>query len=1586
MKKLVVILFALMPFFLAAQSLTRIKIDRGLEECTLNNVPVDFGGVPVPGCVVVTDVNGEQAYAAKQIVLDSIFVVEIYTRVSDPTDTLYIDSLDLGGIGRNIYNASDSIQDPIRYVKMDSSRFWNSPGRQELYIGHFGSTPNLDVVANTQKQGFFINNSSDTPEAEESTGLYWSNPAASSDPQEPVRNFVVVNADGAIMLSEVNGGAEFFQLQVDEGFGVGIRGDIGSGTFNYRFAASQPVVADSMVMLWQGPGVTPNFVSIDVIRSGIAGSNTNFAEDNLTADADRNHEFAGFDLRVDDIGDLLFNVNATTTFNNPNFRINAPDIFFEDGLNVNNALDSVLVRDNTTGEIFARLASTLGGANTNFAEDNLTFDADRSHTGAGFDYIMDGIDEWTFSNFGAAFMGVAALNVVSDIISFGAETAANPAVIRLREPNLIGSNYVALSAPATVGTDITFTLPEVDGGNGDVLTTDGSGNLSFSAAGGANTNFAANDLTFTGDRLHDLDGNDLVMDNGLVRIVDTTSLGSMIWYDSITHLIYLDSIIFAHSAGGGKDAPFENTAFGYGALDSMSRSPNIEGRTNSAFGHGAGRSLKSAGVLSQASSNIFVGYNAGEAYTTGSYNTIVGTAAAANNYTTQFYVTAVGWHAGRNASGAESVFIAPESGENSTASGTVAIGFRALKDNVSGTQNTAVGYSAMENQTGGESTALGWRALGTGAGAGAFNSAFGSEAGRNNTTGITNVFFGRYSGQANTIGSHNTFVGTNAGDLNVSGNYNIIIGRSTDASTSSVSNELNIGNILFGQGVSDVRATGLANGEIGVGTDAPNTTFHVVGDATFDGDIFYTQDDVDNTLDSVFVYNPASNEVWLRETSSLGGANTNFAEDDLTLDADHFQDLDGNDLTYFDGTDSIFFGRPLTAGNASVGVKGTFPDIYVQDLSDINAASSMSAGFGSAFQIINGTTGAATLQLSKSTAPASTFTIVVDGLQELQINEGITEILHLGAAGEVYTPSLDFVDNTLDSIIVIDPSNGEFHLREVSSIGGTNTNFANADLTLTGDRAHEGGSFDMEFSDFGLFDISVTTVSISGSSAININSDMFMPNEDEVDNALDSLLARDNVTGEIKLVEASSLGGGGTNIATAVQTATGDYTHDWADNQLEIENMTVFYLEGEYYEMAIDGVGGLVIDNQSNNTEVHLANGNDNVLATTWVTIGRDRTQAGQSRLDFHANASTTRTGRIESTASNLAFTNYGTGTMSFDNGTGSIQFNLSGGQFMTLSSTGTVVSASGAFTHEVTSSAADAYFEVDGFTGNDSYVVFETNDVARWSLGIDDAINSNLRFYNESLASTAWSIALATNTTTVNNDFSFASGADLTTPSNIDLVLDPAGTGNVLVNDILEVQDGFIYANTNNTGDYAALIRLTGEGTIDNYQGFYAQYDASGNQSVIGTHNTNDALTSSDIELILLPRDGTSIDMQVETSIADNLIIGTGGSAGTSSDLVLAMENGTAPTASITDGIQLYSEDEAASAELKVRDEAGNVTTLSPHNFSGIPEGKSEEMAWAFYSEREDKYVNVDMLKMARILEELTGEKLVYIGDIKDK
>ena len=70
-----------------------------------------------------------------------------------------------------------------------------------------------------------------------------------------------------------------------------------------------------------------------------------------------------------------------------------------------------------------------------------------------------------------------------------------------------------------------------------------------------------------------------------------------------------------------------------------------------------------------------------------------------------------------------------------------------------------------------------------------------------------------------------------------------------------------------------------------------------------------------------------------------------------------------------------------------------------------------------------------------------------------------------------------------------------------------------------------------------------------------------------------------------------------------------------------------------------------------------------------------------------------------------------------------------------------------------------------------------------------------------------------------------------------------------------------------------------------------------------------------------------------------------------------------------------IYSKDVSSSAELFVRDEAGNVTQISPHNTEG---------EWIYYSEnvKTGKRFKVNMESMIRKLEKITGENFIEIDD----
>ena len=88
-----------------------------------------------------------------------------------------------------------------------------------------------------------------------------------------------------------------------------------------------------------------------------------------------------------------------------------------------------------------------------------------------------------------AWIQLALFNQTNDTVDFLDSSISSPlsvtatssagAEIRLPEDTDNGSHYVALKSPDTLADNITFTLPTADGSSGQVIKTDGSGNLSF---------------------------------------------------------------------------------------------------------------------------------------------------------------------------------------------------------------------------------------------------------------------------------------------------------------------------------------------------------------------------------------------------------------------------------------------------------------------------------------------------------------------------------------------------------------------------------------------------------------------------------------------------------------------------------------------------------------------------------------------------------------------------------------------------------------------------------------------------------------------------------------------------------------------------------------------------------------------------------------------------------------------------------------------------------------------------------------------------------------------------------------------------
>jgi hypothetical protein len=269
-----------------------------------------------------------------------------------------------------------------------------------------------------------------------------------------------------------------------------------------------------------------------------------------------------------------------------------------------------------------------------------------------------------------------------------------------------------------------------------------------------------------------------------------------------------------------------NSAFGYNTLKE-----NIYGNLNSAFGAYALQSNIGSAATNVGNNNNAFGAYALEKNKTGFQNNAFGIDALQENKN-GFGNSAFGNGALNNndKSGIGNVF------------GNNAFGNYSLQSNETGTENSAFGTTAMKsNKFGSYNSAFGNNALQNFAGtaaSGSYNNGFGRNAGGGYNNGSRNIFLGAWAGYAspaNYTGSGNILIGTVEG---------LIITTSPAAS-----NEMNIGNLLFGTGVNAGNNLGdNADGKIGINTNVPTETFHTNGTARIGelpkvGDNIYTIND-----------------------------------------------------------------------------------------------------------------------------------------------------------------------------------------------------------------------------------------------------------------------------------------------------------------------------------------------------------------------------------------------------------------------------------------------------------------------------------------------------------------------------------------------------------------------------------------------------------------------------------------------------------------------------------------------------------------------------------------------------------------------
>ena len=282
--------------------------------------------------------------------------------------------------------------------------------------------------------------------------------------------------------------------------------------------------------------------------------------------------------------------------------------------------------------------------------------------------------------------------------------------------------------------------------------------------------------------------------------------------------------------------------------------------------------------------------------------------------------------------------------------------------------NTALGYDALENI---ESTS-------------AQNTAVGDEALLNIGTANSNVALGQYTGAAITTGNNNVAIGSAVGSATLAtGSNNILIGTGsyTDTPSSSTSNFLNIGNVIYATGLGTSGTTPAGN--VGIGTTAPTS-------------LLYTNDSAAKTVSYTGVLHnvidtsatASVNKVGMDIESTGAWTGTSAVNTGLVVNAT------GGTTNY---------AATFNGGNVGIGV--TTPTSTFQINSSgtgIMYATSTSAG--SANMALNnigfvvGRTATNSGTLATFTSPDTLNTRAV---MEVQGNAGATEVLYAAASGNV---------------------------------------------------------------------------------------------------------------------------------------------------------------------------------------------------------------------------------------------------------------------------------------------------------------------------------------------------------------------------------------------------------------------------------------------------------------------------------------------------------------------------------------------------------------------------------------------------------
>ena len=244
--------------------------------------------------------------------------------------------------------------------------------------------------------------------------------------------------------------------------------------------------------------------------------------------------------------------------------------------------------------------------------------------------------------------------------------------------------------------------------------------------------------------------------------------------------------------------------------------------------------------------------------------------------------------------------------------------------------------------------------------------------------------------------------------------------------------------------------------------------------------------------------------------------------------------------------------------------------------------------------------------------------------------------------------------------------------------------------------------------------------------------------------------------------------------------------------------------------------------------------------------------------------------------------------------------------------------------------------------------------------------------------------------------DLNITADGTITTDTNGDFVVDPAGTGAIVLTgnithtgtqtttgqlnvDNLRMDGGVI----SSTSGSITLTPASGQNVVVSAGALLTAQEVQANfgeftnlrSDVIRSDTSNGSLSiqSQGTGTVQIGQTEFSSSVSTITGMVTNgdMSITPNGTGDLKIDAHVNLVVQAGDAAADTNSAHIYAKDDSGSAEVFVRDEAGNVTKISPHNDAG---------EWEYYSKnvKTGKVVRVNMEKMIRKIEEFTGETFI--------